>query len=78
MRISYDGKADSLYIEFYSLEPGTAENRRLTDEVVANYGPDGKLAGLEIIDASVVMGQRVNENGLVFQVQSLPSVAASR
>ncbi len=75
MKISYDAKVDALYIEFYPLAPGTAENKRLTDEVMANYGPDGKLAGLEILDASVVLGQKTNESGLVFQVQSLPAVA---
>ena len=77
MKISYDAKVDALYIEFHSLAPGTAENKTLTDEVIANYGPDGKLAGLEILDASVVLGQKADENGLVFQVQSLPTVAAS-
>ncbi len=76
MKISYDAQVDALYIEFHSLAPGTAENRQLTDEVVANYGPDGKLAGLEILDASVVFGQTAQENGLVFQVQSVPVIAA--
>ena len=55
MKISYDGEADALYIEFRSLEPGSAECRELTDEIVADYGPDGKLAGIEVLDASVVL-----------------------
>ncbi len=77
MKISYDAKVDALYIEFHSLTPGTAENRQLADEVIANYGPDGKLAGLEILDASVVLGHAAGESGLVFQVQSVPVIAAS-
>ena len=76
MKISYDAKVDALYIEFYPLAPGTAENKLLTEEVIANYGPDGKLAGLEILDASSLLGQQANENGLVFQLQSLPTIAA--
>ncbi len=75
MRISYDAKVDALYIEFHPLVPGTAENKQLTEEVIANYGPDGKLAGLEILDARVVLAQKANESSLVFQVQSLPAVA---
>ncbi|MBM3127284.1 MAG: DUF2283 domain-containing protein [Chloroflexi bacterium] len=79
MKISYDAKVDALYIEFHPLAPGTAENKQLTDEVIANYDPNGKLAGLEILDASVVLAQKTNESSLVFQVQSLPAVAmASR
>jgi len=76
MKISYDAQVDALYIEFPSLAPGTAENRRLTDEVIANYGPDGKLAGLEILDASLVFEKTAQENGLVFQFQSIPGIAA--
>ena len=75
MKISYDAKVDALYIEFYPLAPGTAENKPLAEDVIANYGPDGKLAGLEILDASILLGQKTDENGLVFQVQSLPIAA---
>ncbi len=76
MKISYDVQVDALYIEFHPLASGTAENKQLTDEVIADYGPDDKLAGLEILDASTVLGQSKDDNGLVFQVQSLPVIAA--
>ncbi|HHT9155207.1 MAG TPA: DUF2283 domain-containing protein [Candidatus Tripitaka sp. YC43] len=66
MKIHYDAEVDALYIEFHSLAPGTAENRPLSDEVTANYGPDGRLAGLEILDASVVLGEDLKK--LVFEV----------
>ena len=66
MKIDYDAEIDALYIEFHPLSDGTAEPRQLTDEVIANYGPDGKLAGLEILDASEVLTQR--EGRLVFEV----------
>jgi hypothetical protein len=38
----------------------------LGDEVTANYGPDGRLAGLEILDASVLLGEDLKK--LVFEV----------
>lgn len=61
MKIQYDAEVDALYIEFRLLEPGTAENRELGEDVIANYGPDGKLAGLEILNASIVLGEKLNK-----------------
>ena len=57
MKIQYDSEVDALYIEFKTLDPETAENRDLSEDVTANYGPDGRLAGLEILNASVVLGE---------------------
>jgi uncharacterized protein YuzE len=56
MKIRYDAEGDAIYIEIRVLEPGTAECRELTPDITADYGPDGKLAGLEILDASQVFG----------------------
>ena len=61
MKIQYDSEVDALYIEFHPVEPGTAENRELSEDVLANYGPDGKLAGLEILNASAVLGEKLNK-----------------
>lgn len=63
MKIYYDASVDALYIEFRVLEPGTAETREISEDIAANYGPDGRLAGLEILDASTVLDegfQKVN------------------
>jgi len=60
MKIQYDAEVDALYIEFRPLEPGTAENRDFSEDVIANYGPDGKLSGLEILNAGIVMGEKLN------------------
>ena len=43
MKIQYDSEVDALYIEFRHLEPGTAENRELSEDIIANYGPNEKL-----------------------------------
>ena len=61
MKIQYDADVDALYIELKSLEPGTAENRELSEDIIANYGPDGKLAGLEILNASVAVGEALQK-----------------
>jgi uncharacterized protein YuzE len=66
MKIHYDAEVDALYIEFRPLASGTAENRPLSEEVTANYGPDGRLAGLEILDASITLGENLKK--LVFEV----------
>ena len=57
MRIEYDPEVDALYIQFRAAAPGTVENRQVSEDVVADYGPDGKLVGLEILDASIVLGE---------------------
>ena len=66
MRIYYDTNVDALYIEFHPLADGTATARPLNDELIANYGPDGLLAGLEILDASQVLGRDAER--LVFEI----------
>ncbi|NJK73004.1 MAG: DUF2283 domain-containing protein [Oscillatoriales cyanobacterium RU_3_3] len=34
---------------------------RTADRIIADYSPDGKLAGLEIFDASQVLGEQLKE-----------------
>jgi uncharacterized protein YuzE len=70
MRITYDPQVDALYIEFFAVEPGRAEARQLTDEIIANYGPDGRLAGLEILDASQALRSE-SARGVIFEVAPL-------
>jgi uncharacterized protein YuzE len=33
----------------------------LSEDIIANYGPDGKLAGLEILNASAVVGENLQK-----------------
>ena len=51
MKISYDPKVDAAYIR---LKEGKYEviTHRLTEEIAINYGPDGSVIGIEILDAS--------------------------
>jgi len=57
MRIEYDPEVDALYIRFRSVAPGMAENRELSEDVIADYGPNGQLVGIEILEASQVLGE---------------------
>lgn len=57
MKISYDAEVDALYIQLRELRPGQAENRDLGSGIVADFGPDGLLAGIEILDASRILGK---------------------
>lgn len=56
MKISYDKIYDILYIEIQS---GVYECRtiRLTDNIALNMGPDETLVGIEIMDASEIVGR---------------------
>ena len=56
MKISYDPEVDALYIQLRELGPGQAENRDLGDGIVADFARDGRLAGIEILDASLILG----------------------
>ncbi len=52
MKIRYDAEVDARYVEIRVSEPGTAERRELWADITADHGPNGKLAWLEILDAS--------------------------
>ncbi|MGA2033737.1 MAG: DUF2283 domain-containing protein [Thermoguttaceae bacterium] len=74
MKIRYDAAVDALYIELRPLDPGTAECRELTPDITADYGPDGKIAGLEILDASHVLGEEVHKVVVELSPISSPSL----
>ena len=48
MRISYDREVDALYIRF---KETTVTTKHLAEGIAADYDADGRLAGIEILDA---------------------------
>ncbi len=74
MKIRYDAEVDALYLEFRSVAPGTAECRELTPDITADYGPNGELVGLEILDASQVLGDQAGK--VVFELSPLGTPTA--
>ena len=73
MKITGDPNADAFYPEFLHLEPGQAETRQLTEEILADYGPDGKLAGLEISVVHRVLSQ--TSGRVIFEIE--PALATT-
>ena len=55
MKLSYDTEVDALYIRIVE---GKQECRtlRLNEEIALNIGPGESLVGIEILDASQVLG----------------------
>ncbi len=51
MKVSYDPQVDALYIRFLD-ETFQVTTQRLTEDVAVNYAPDGRIVGIEILDAS--------------------------
>jgi uncharacterized protein YuzE len=48
MRISYDSEVDALYIRFIET---TVTTKHVAEGIAVDYDPDGKIAGIEILDA---------------------------
>lgn len=51
MKVAYDPQVDALYIRLVE-GPVQVTTQRLTEDVAVNYGPDGRIVGIEILDAS--------------------------
>jgi uncharacterized protein YuzE len=71
MKISYDPQVDALYIRFID-GPIQVLTHRLSEEVAVNYAPDGRVVGIEILDASEYVFARQSERRVF--VQNLESV----
>ena len=72
MRIEYDPDRDLLYIWFGVVGTKAARTLTVTPGVHADFDAHGKLVGLEVLDATEVLGKSVQ-----FEV-TLPSVAAAK
>lgn len=53
MKISYDHEVDALYIRF---KETTVTTKHLADGIAADYDGEGRLAGIEILDAIKRLG----------------------
>tara|TARA_Y100000310_G_scaffold341216_1_gene439656 strand:- start:354 stop:566 length:213 start_codon:yes stop_codon:yes gene_type:complete len=50
MEISYDKKADAIYVEFRKGE--FAKNKKIDDLTILDLDSEGNILGLELLDAS--------------------------
>ncbi|MCK4488141.1 MAG: DUF2283 domain-containing protein [Desulfobacterales bacterium] len=53
MKITYDREVDALYIRF---KETTVTTKHLAEGIAADYDADGRLAGIEILDAVKRLG----------------------
>ena len=53
MKITYDHEVDALYIRF---KDTTVTTKHLAEGIAADYDAEGKLAGIEILDATKRLG----------------------
>ena len=53
MKITYDREVDALYIQF---KDTTVTTQHLAEGIAADYDADGRLAGIEILDAVKRLG----------------------
>ena len=59
MRVEYDPLRDLLYIAFAELEVKAAKTITVMPGVHADFSADGKLIGIEVIDATEVVGRKI-------------------
>ncbi|HEV8711247.1 MAG TPA: DUF2283 domain-containing protein [Candidatus Binatia bacterium] len=53
MKITYDREVDALYIQF---KETTVTTKHLAEGIAADYDADGRLAGIEVLDAMKRLG----------------------
>jgi uncharacterized protein YuzE len=70
MKITYDPEVDALYIRF---KETTVTTKHLAEGIAADYDSDGRLAGLEVLDALKLLG-----DPSVFKQVILEDVALGR
>ena len=59
MKIEYDPERDLLYLYFAEPEKKAAETVTIKPGVFADFDRDGKLLGIEILDAQELMGKKI-------------------
>lgn len=59
MKIEYDPERDLLYISFVEEGVKSVETVTIKPGVHADFDKQGKLIGIELLDASEVMGKKI-------------------
>ena len=71
--ISCDSQVDAVYIRFIE-GPAQVTTQQLSEDVAVNYAPDGRIVGIEILDASQYMF--TSDKGRQVIAQNLIAVSA--
>jgi uncharacterized protein YuzE len=75
MTISYDGEADALYIRFIET---TVNTEQVAEGVAVDYAADGRIAGIEILDARKRFGDAEVFRRVVLEDVALGKPAPAR
>ena len=61
MKFEYDKEADAayIYLEYPIKKGGVKKTVELKDNIVLDYDANGKLIGIEVLDASKIMKKQV-------------------
>jgi len=70
MKITYDREVDALYIRF---KEGPVTTEHVAEGIALDYDAEGKLAGIEILDASERLGDLEGFRQVVFEDVALRS-----
>ena len=68
MRITYDSEVDALYIRFIETKVTT---EHVAEGIALDYDADGRLAGIEILDAIKRFGSKDVFKKLIFEELAL-------
>jgi uncharacterized protein YuzE len=74
MKITYDREVDALYIRFKETSVTT---QHLAEGIAADYDSDGRLAGIEILDAKKRLGEQTVFKQVVLENVALGAGASS-
>ena len=66
MKVTYDPEVDALYIRLIE-EQAEVTTQRLSEEVAINYAPDGRIIGIEILDASEYISNLKTERTIALE-----------
>lgn len=59
MKLEYDPVRDLLYIYFADVSTKVAKTITIVPGVHADFSAEGKIIGIEVIDASEIMGKKI-------------------
>lgn len=66
MKITYDKKVDAAYIKLND-KSAYRVSKKITDDVLADYGKDGTVVGIEVLDASKNMSLPVAQHQVAIE-----------
>jgi uncharacterized protein YuzE len=75
MRISYDSEVDALYIRFIET---TVTTEHVAEGIALDYAADGRMAGIEILDARKRFGDAEVFRRVVLEDVALGKPAPAR